>query len=131
MPKSNSAATMRDINTILVGQAFSPVVSTKRAGQRGSQHRLKSVPPLAPAWWHRLQPVLNRPGGLSYSSRFFRPLMLRISPAQLAAHLRIEALPEPRQVAGGLNRPLVRRKQMNHQRNFSVTDARRFPHAEK
>src|SRR5258706_11874040 len=115
MPKSNSAVTMRDIKTILVGQASWPVVLTKRAGQTGSQHRLKSVPPLAPAWWHRIQPVLNRPGGRSYSLRFFRPLMLRIPPAQLAAHLRIEALPEPRQIAGTLDWPLVPREQMNHQ----------------
>src|SRR5258708_36471877 len=52
MPKSKSAVTMRDINTILVGQASWPVVLTKRAGQTGSQRRLKSVPPLAPAWCH-------------------------------------------------------------------------------
>src|SRR5712691_1779181 len=54
--------------------------------------------------------------------------MLWISPAQLAAYLRIKALPEPRQVAGGLHRPLVRREQVYHQRNFAIRDARRFAH---
>src|SRR5260370_33926596 len=63
------------------------------------------------------------------SCRVFRPRMLRIPPAQLAPDLRIEPLPESRQVARGLHRPLIGRQQMNHQRHFSIRDARSLAHS--
>src|SRR5512135_2204702 len=55
--------------------------------------------------------------------------MLRIPPREFLAHLRIEPLPEPSQVASHLHRPVVRREKMHH--HGRAADLRRLAHSEK
>lgn len=47
----------------------------------------------------------------------FRPGMARIAAHQLAAHLRVESGPEPRQITGDLHWLLIRGKQMEDKRH--------------
>ena len=72
-----------------------------------------------------------RAGDRVWGLGIFGPGVLGIAAAQFAPHLRIETLPESRQIGGGLHRAVVGRKQMDHQRDFAVGNARRFAHSEK
>src|SRR5579863_9674405 len=57
--------------------------------------------------------------------------MLRVAAAQFFAQLWIEALPEAGQIGGCLYGPLVRREQMDNQRNLVASDARALADAEE
>src|SRR5579862_1411732 len=60
-----------------------------------------------------------------------RPFVFWVTSAQFAPDLGIEPLPETRQIAGGLQRPLIRRQQMNDDCYSAIRDSRRFPHAKE
>lgn len=62
---------------------------------------------------------------------FLRPLVARVAAHQFAAHLRVEALPEAREVAGGLHSALVGREQMHNHWGAAGADARCLLHAEE
>src|SRR5262249_58416707 len=61
--------------------------------------------------------------------RFLRPLMLRIPPRQFFSNLWIEPLPKSAEIRGHLHRPVIRRKQVHHNRRTRYF--RRLAHAEK
>ena len=75
-------------------------------------------------------PALNSDKWLN-RLRTFWPLVLGISPHQFASYLRIQSLPEPRQICRGLHGSLIRREQVHYQRSAMRPDARRVSHAEK
>ena len=58
-------------------------------------------------------------------------MMFRITARELFADLRIEALPEPGEIGGRLDRPLVRREQTDYQGHRSARDRGGLAHAEK
>ena len=57
--------------------------------------------------------------------------MFWIAAHQFAAHLRVQSLPESREVRCRLYRPLIGSEKMNHQRGSIRSYPRRVPHAEK
>jgi hypothetical protein len=60
--------------------------------------------------------------------RFIWPGMAWVSPHQLAPDLGIETLPEARQIAGHLYRPLVRGQEMNQHGSSVGPNSRCFAH---
>src|ERR1700739_3753937 len=65
------------------------------------------------------------------TSRPFRPGVLWISPHQFAANLRIEPLPESRQIRRRLHGAMVRGEQVDDERRLAFAYAGRFAHAEE
>ena len=57
--------------------------------------------------------------------------MARVAAAEFPAQLRVEAHPEAAEIRGGLDGPLVRGEQMDHERDGAAGDAGAFLHAEK
>src|SRR5262245_59374391 len=54
--------------------------------------------------------------------RIARPYMLRIFPRQFFAHFRVEALPEAREVGGGLDRTLAGGEEFDYHRDRTARD---------
>ena len=63
--------------------------------------------------------------------RIVRPRMFRVAAAHLGAHRRVAAAPETGQVARRLHRPVRRREQLDHQRDFAAGNRRMAVEAEK
>ena len=57
--------------------------------------------------------------------------MFGVAAAQFAADLRIESLPESREIGCGLNGPLIGGEQMNYERRARAADARGLAHSEE
>ena len=73
-----------------------------------------------------VRPALGALRAPSASSGIFRPLVLRVSSAQILPHVEVARPPEAGEVARDLNRAVRRREQVHRHRHATVEQARRF-----